>query len=66
MLLLILSYLGIGVFVVVILGKIIKYFRMPLHVRWELYPVPHEKGREYGGSYFEELNWWKNPLKDQV
>ncbi|MGA2957349.1 MAG: hypothetical protein ABSF48_16685 [Thermodesulfobacteriota bacterium] len=33
---------------------------MPLHVRWELYPVKHEAGKkaEYGGSYMEEPNWW--------
>jgi len=36
MLLLMLSYLGLAVFIVVVLGKIIKYLRMPLHVRWEL------------------------------
>jgi len=66
MLLLMLSYLGIGIFVVVILGKIIKYFTMPLHVRWELYPLPHEKGREYGGSYFEELNWWEKPIEKSM
>lgn len=66
MLLLMLSYLGFGVFIVVVLGKIIKYFRMPLHVRWELYPLPHEKGREYGGSYFEELNWWEKPIEKSL
>ncbi|MFH2012531.1 MAG: respiratory nitrate reductase subunit gamma [Pseudomonadota bacterium] len=66
MLLLILSYLGIGIFVVVILGKIIKYFTMPLHLRWELYPLPHEKGREYGGSYFEELDWWEKPIEKSM
>ena len=34
---------------------------MPLHVRWELYPVKHEAGKkaEYGGSYMEEMNWWE-------
>ncbi len=32
---------------------------MPLHLRWELYPVPHEAFKaEYGGSYLEEVNWW--------
>ena len=35
---------------------------MPMHVRWELYPVAHEKGRaSYGGSYFEEVDWWTKP-----
>ena len=30
--------------------KAIIYARMPLHLRWELYPVAHQVGREYGGS----------------
>jgi nitrate reductase gamma subunit len=38
--------------------------RMPVHLRWDLYPIPHEKGRgEYGGSYFEEVNWWTKPAE---
>ena len=41
--------------------KIVKYFRMPLHLRWELYPVPHEKNSQYGGSYMEEPEWWTKP-----
>ncbi|OGN91187.1 MAG: hypothetical protein A2Z70_00715 [Chloroflexi bacterium RBG_13_48_17] len=51
--------------------RLIKYIRMPVHLRWEIYPVPHEKGSKYGGSYFEELEWWKkterkSTLKDIV
>jgi len=38
-----------------------KVARMPLHLRWELYPIAHEKGYKYGGSYFEELDWWTKP-----
>jgi nitrate reductase gamma subunit len=34
---------------------------MPVHLRWELYPVAHEKGRDYGGSFFEDLDWWTKP-----
>jgi len=46
--------LGIGV-----LARIIRIISMPLHLRWELYPVPHERGRaRYGGSRMEEVNWW--------
>jgi nitrate reductase gamma subunit len=41
--------------------KIAKYFRMPLHLRWELYPIPHEKASRYGGSYMEEVEWWTKP-----
>ena len=42
--------------------KAIRFATMPTHLRWELYPVAHEKGRaSYGGSYFEELDWWTKP-----
>ncbi len=39
----------------------IRYARQPLHLRWELYPVPHEEASrlEHGGSYLEETDWWK-------
>ena len=36
---------------------------MPVHLRWELYPVAHEKGRPYGGSYLEEIEWWHRPRR---
>ena len=34
---------------------------LPVHVRWEIYPVQHETTAKvaYGGSYMEELNWWE-------
>ncbi len=55
-------YFAVVVTVVGCLIKAIRIARMPLHVRWELYPIPHEKGKEhYGGSYFEEINWWTKP-----
>jgi nitrate reductase gamma subunit len=41
----------------------IKYALMPVHLRWELYPVPHEEGSKHGGSYLEELEWWTKPRK---
>ncbi len=49
--------------VVCIIATVVRavgYARAPLHLRWELYPVPHEApGRAaHGGSYFEESNWW--------
>ncbi|MCK4775801.1 MAG: respiratory nitrate reductase subunit gamma [Candidatus Krumholzibacteria bacterium] len=41
--------------------------KMPLHLRWDLYPIPHEKGRgHYGGSYFEEIDWWTKPAEVSV
>jgi len=38
--------------------KAVKYLGLPTHLRWELYPVMHEKNYQYGGSYFEQVNWW--------
>ncbi|MHB8079079.1 MAG: hypothetical protein ACYDIE_07480 [Candidatus Krumholzibacteriia bacterium] len=44
-------------------AKIVRYARMPMHVRWELYPIPHEGARAaHGGSYLEQLDWWTRPL----
>jgi len=48
--------------------RIYKQIKLPLHVRWELYPVKHEAGKkaEYGGSYMEELNWWEKKKKSSL
>jgi nitrate reductase gamma subunit len=48
------------VFVIAFGVKILKYLFMPMHVRWELMPVPHE-GKAWGGSAFEELDHWEHP-----
>jgi nitrate reductase gamma subunit len=56
------TYVAVAAFVVGCAYKALRFATMPLHVRWELYPVAHEKGRaSYGGSYFEELDWWTKP-----
>lgn len=53
---------GVAVAIFAMILKVVKYATAPEHMRWELYPVPHEKGRaEYGGSYLEELDWWTKP-----
>ncbi|HWR34447.1 MAG TPA: respiratory nitrate reductase subunit gamma [Clostridia bacterium] len=45
--------------------RIIRMLRMPTHLRWELYPIPHGSRRQqsYGGSYFEESDWWTKPAE---
>ncbi len=48
------------VFVAAFVAKLVKYFTMPMHVRWELYPIPHE-GKSYGGSFYEEVDHWEKP-----
>ena len=55
-----LTYLSGLVFVIAFAAKLLKYATMPMHVRWELYPIPHE-GKEWGGSFYEELDHWKKP-----
>jgi nitrate reductase gamma subunit len=56
------TYISVVVAVVAMLVKVYRYATAPEHMRWELYPVPHEKGRaDYGGSYLEELDWWSKP-----
>lgn len=58
----ILTYACAVLFLGFVIARVVKYVRTPVHLRWELYPVAHEKGRaEYGGSIFEELDWWNKP-----
>lgn len=42
------------------IARAVRYARMPMHLRWELYPVPHEAPElvGHGGSYFERTDWW--------
>jgi nitrate reductase gamma subunit len=48
--------------------RVYKQIKLPLHVRWELYPVKHEVGdkAEYGGSFMEEVNWWEKEKKSSL
>lgn len=59
--LLLLTYTCLLVFAGALTWRIIRYASLPLHLRWELYPVAHESNRPYGGSYLEELEWWHLP-----
>ena len=60
MTLIILTYLSILIFLAVMIYRVARIAATPAHLRWELYPVPHEKGKKakYGGSYLEESEWW--------
>ena len=61
-LLLIVTYFSIAVFVLAVAVRFVKLSSLPIHLRWELYPVAHEKGKaSYGGSYLEEPDWWTKP-----
>ncbi|MCI4398391.1 MAG: respiratory nitrate reductase subunit gamma [Acidobacteria bacterium] len=61
-------YLAAFLFCAGCVVRAVMYAKQPLHLRWELYPVPHEEPHrvEHGGSYFEELNWWKGSRKSYM
>ncbi|MBN2321878.1 MAG: hypothetical protein JXR49_22560 [Acidobacteria bacterium] len=62
-LLYVISYFSLLVFLIACVVRAFSYARTPIHLRWELYPVPHEEPKRvgYGGSYYEEAEWWNRP-----
>jgi nitrate reductase gamma subunit len=56
-------YLAILAFLTGCAVRAVGYARLPIHLRWELYPVPHEDADRvrHGGSYFEASDWWTKP-----
>jgi nitrate reductase gamma subunit len=61
-LLLTIAYVLLAVFAVGFVARSVRLARLPVHLRWELAPIPHEKGKgHYGGSYLEEVDWWTKP-----
>lgn len=59
------AYLSFVFCVVITILKVSKYARAPMHLRWELYPVPSEEEHEHGGSYLERPEWWKTDIKEE-
>ncbi len=58
------TYGALAVFLAAVIVRFVRIQRLPLHVRWEVYPVPHEGARaEHGGSRLEDTDWWKNERK---
>ncbi|WP_089612424.1 respiratory nitrate reductase subunit gamma [Dehalobacterium formicoaceticum] len=67
MFLVIFLYIAFLAFIGFSLKKAYDFAKMPMHGRWELYPVPKEKGRgEYGGSYLEETKWYEKPRETSL
>jgi len=65
--LIVLSWALLAVFVVAFVLRTIRMAKLPIHLRWELAPVPHEKGKShYGGSYLEEFEWWTKPRETDM
>jgi nitrate reductase gamma subunit len=60
----IIAFAAILIFLIVAIYRTLAIVRLPVHLRWELAPIPHEKGKgQYGGSYLEEYEWWKKPQR---
>ena len=59
--LLIVTYVLFSIFAVAFLWKGYQQSKMPIHLRWELYPLAGEKSRPWGGSYLEVPDWYKKP-----
>jgi len=61
-------YVAAVVFLIACVARYLMYARTPVHLRWELYPVPHEPPdkAEHGGSYFEEVDWWEKEHKSNM
>jgi len=55
----------VALIIVVFLARLAKYARMPVHLRWELYPLAGEKNRPLGGSYLEDPEWWSSPQEEK-
>ena len=61
------SYVLLAIFAVAFVTRSLRIWKMPVHLRWELSPVPHEKGKgHYGGSYLEEPEWWSKPREKDL
>lgn len=57
----VLAWASVVIFFVAAVRRVIKINSLPLGLRWEVYPIPHEARdrREYGGSYMEDSDWAK-------
>jgi nitrate reductase gamma subunit len=54
-------YLTLAAFAAGCVFKALRYATAPMHLRWELYPLPISGRSSFGGSYFEEVDWWVRP-----
>jgi nitrate reductase gamma subunit len=59
----VLPYLSVLILAVAVALRSVKLARMPLHLRWELYPMVHDKSVPRGGSVYEQVDWWQSKRK---
>lgn len=51
-------YLAVMVFIFITVYKVLSYKKMPRHLRWDLYPVPHQGLK---GSKYQIVDFYKKP-----
>lgn len=56
-----LAWVAVAIFVVMVIYRFVTFNSMPVHLRWELYPLPLEPKHHYGGSYMEEVDYVRKP-----
>ena len=69
MLILLSLSIALIIFVIGNAARVIRHVRLPLPLRWELYPIPKgsRERQSYGGGYFEDSEWWNSrPANDRV
>jgi len=69
MLILLSLFVALLIFILGNAARVIRYVRLPLPLRWELYPIPKgpRERQSYGGSYFEDSEGWnQRPEKDRL
>jgi nitrate reductase gamma subunit len=62
----ILTYVAYAFIIIMYGRKAIKYAKMPLHLRWDLYPVTRKNRRNHGGSADDDLEWRKKPRRKNL
>jgi len=61
------TIIAAAVFLVVMIYRVLSIVRQPVHLRWELAPIPHDKGKaKYGGSYLEDYEWWRKKRRKSL
>jgi nitrate reductase gamma subunit len=61
--LLVIPYLSALILVMAVVLRWVRLARMPLHLRWELYPMAPDKSVPHGGSVYEHVDWWQSARK---
>lgn len=50
-------------FLLVITYRILAIIKLPVHLRWELAPIPHEKGKgQYGRPHIDIIQILQKPI----